>query len=99
MNRESQPLIMTEASATVRNEQGIHCRPSAQIIKETEGYEGVVKVSNESGDCDLRSVMDLLMLALGKGSVVRIEVDGPGEVEFCRKLVDLFEYHFDFPRD
>jgi len=88
---------MTEATATIRNEQGIHCRPSARIIQEAEHFEGRLKVTGEYGECDLRSAMDLLMLALGKGSEIRIEVDGPGEQEFCRKLVELFEFHFDFP--
>lgn len=88
---------MTEATATVRNEQGIHCRPSARIIVESEKFEGSIRVSNEFGECDLRSAMDLLMLALAKGSEVRIQVDGPGEEEFCRKLVELFEFNFDFP--
>jgi phosphocarrier protein len=90
---------MTVATAIIRNEQGIHCRPSAKIIMEAKGFEGSVKVSSEYDECDLSSAMDLLMLALAKGSEVKIEVDGSGEREFCQKLVELFEYNFDFPQD
>lgn len=88
---------MKEATATVRNEQGIHCRPAANIILEAKEFEGELKVTGEYGECDLRNAMDLIMLALGKGSEVTIQVDGPGEEAFCEKLIGLFEFNFDFP--
>lgn len=88
---------MTEATATIQNEQGIHCRPTARIIQEAQRFKGEMRVTGEYGECDLRSAMGLLMLSLGKGSAIRIQVDGPGEQKFCAKLVELFEFHFDFP--
>ncbi len=88
---------MTEATATVRNEQGIHCRPAADIVLKAREFEGSLRVTGEYGECDLRGAMELIMLALGKGSEVTIQVDGPGEEAFCKKLVELFEFNFDFP--
>lgn len=79
------------------NAQGIHCRPSAVIIKEVNSYPGKVLVVSERGDSDLRSVMSLLKLGLGPGSQVSITVTGPDEEDYCQKLVDLFQKHYDFP--
>lgn len=88
---------MFEARAVVRNEAGIHCRPSAILVTEGSAYPGRILVTAASGSCDLRSALELIMLGLESGAEVTIQVAGPDEVEYCKKLVGLFETHFDFP--
>lgn len=89
---------MFELSATVRNRDGIHCRPSATIIKAAAGYAGEMFIRSERGHSDLRSVIALMTLALLPGEKVTIRVTGPEEEAMCRQLVALFETHFDFPK-
>lgn len=88
---------MVQRRATVRNAHGIHCRPSAVIIKAMEGYAGKVSIQAASGTTDLRSMLGLLTLGLECGKEVTISVDGPDEAATADKLVELFEHHFDFP--
>ncbi len=88
---------MVERKAVIQNTQGIHCRPSALIVKYAGGYAGVIDVIGEGGRCALRSIMELMTLELYPGSEVLIRVEGPDEEEVCQKLVELFETHFDFP--
>ncbi len=88
---------MIERHAMIQNMQGIHCRPSAVIIKESQDYPGIVEVSNGTHSCDLKSVLGLLSLGLQKGSEVRIRVSGPDEEEMGGRLAALFSKHFDFP--
>ena len=88
---------MTEVQAVVQNEAGIHCRPSAILIKEGCAYEGDILVTSASGSCNLKSALELIMLCLEKGAAVNIRVSGPDEAAFARKLAGLFETHFDFP--
>ena len=88
---------MIEKSATVRNDLGIHCRPSAVIIKECGRYAGQMGIGTESGPADLRSLIALVALGLEKGARVDIRVSGPDEERVCARLVELFETHFDFP--
>ena len=83
--------------ATIANSQGIHCRPSAVIVKEFMGYPGTIRISNGKGSCDVSSVMQLLSLELHLGSKVKIEVEGENEVAVADRLVELFQTHFDFP--
>lgn len=90
-------VAMIEMSATVRNANGIHCRPSAVIAKEVMNYPGEIKVITENGTCDPRSIMALISMGLQEGARVRIRVSGPDEAMWCRKLVNLFEKHYDFP--
>ncbi len=88
---------MFEANAIVKNEAGIHCRPSAILVKEGMAYSGEILVIAESGTCTLTSALDLIILGLEPGAGVVIQVTGPDEETFCKKLAELFETHFDFP--
>ena len=89
---------MVTAEATIRNEAGIHCRPSTHIVKTIRDYEGEMKVVNPDGvESDLRSMLSLMMLALSCGTKVKLEVTGPQEEEQLQVLVGLFEYEYDFP--
>ena len=88
---------MIEKKAVVQNAQGIHCRPSALIVKFASEYDGVIKVVGGRGVTGLRSIMELMTLELYPDSEVKIQVQGPDEERMCDELVKLFETHFDFP--
>ncbi len=88
---------MVEQRAVIKNEQGIHCRPSAVIIKSIQGYDGQASVCSASGEANLQSIMGLLSLCLEQGTEVQVRVDGPDEESICAQLVKLFETEFDFP--
>ena len=88
---------MVEIPSIIRNTAGIHCRPSAVIIKEAMNYPGIIRVTANSRESDLRSVMSLLALGLHQGATLTIQVSGPNEETFCRKLVALFQTRFDYP--
>ncbi len=88
---------MIKAKAVVQNEAGIHCRPSAILVQEGCAYEGEILVTAQAGSCNLKSALELIMLGLEKGTEINIEVTGPDEEDEAKKLVELFETHFDFP--
>lgn len=88
---------MVEGKATVQNEAGIHCRPTAVIIEEASKYDGAITVIGERGTTTLGSALEMMILALEKGAQITIQVEGPDEEATLQKFVDLFEYHFDFP--
>lgn len=88
---------MIEKTATIINEHGIHCRPSAMIVRAVADYEGTIHVSGERGATALHSIMELMAMELHAGASVRISVSGPDEEHVCDRLVALFETEFDFP--
>lgn len=90
---------MKSCAATVRNEFGIHCRPSAVIAQEVRSYPGRITVRTSDGrEADPRRLLELISLGIHCGESVSIEVDGPDEDRVCARLVELFETNFDFPR-
>jgi phosphocarrier protein len=88
---------MVERTAVIRNAAGIHCRPSACIVKAVTGYPGNITVISPAGSCDPRSIMGLIAMGLEPGTNITIRVEGPDEEAQCDKLVELFETHYDFP--
>ena len=88
---------MQKRTAIIQNAQGIHCRPSAVIVKEVAGYPGRITLRNRNGACDVSSVMQLLSMELHQGSHVSVEVEGETEERVADRLVELLETHFDFP--
>lgn len=90
--------MVAKGHATIRNEAGIHCRPSTHIIKEVKDYDGRMKVSCTEGESDLRSMLTLMMLGLTEGTAVDLEVEGPDEDAQLEKLIGLFEFEYDFPQ-
>lgn len=88
---------MVEVWATIQNEAGIHCRPSAEIVKVARTFPGEISVSCGDLRCDPRSVLALMAMGLARGTRVKITVSGDGEEAFARKLVELFERRYDFP--
>ena len=88
---------MIERTATIRNGQGIHCRPSAKIVTEASRHSCQILVLAEAGEADLRSLLSLVSLGLQEGTTVKIQVTGADEVAVCDQMVELFETQFDFP--
>ncbi len=89
--------FMVETKAMIRNAAGIHCRPTAEIIKVAVEYDGVVTVVAKSGSCELGSVLELLMLGLEPGTEITLQIDGPDEEAAAPRFKKLFETNFDFP--
>ncbi len=89
---------MIEVQTTVRNTAGIHCRPSALIVKAVGDFSGDLRIINPEGrTADPRSIMDLLALGLHEGHRITIQVEGPGEEAMAERIAELFARHFDFP--
>jgi phosphotransferase system HPr (HPr) family protein len=88
---------MVEAVAVIKNEAGIHCRPSAILVKEGSSYAGKITITAPTGSCDLTSALECIMLGMEQGTEITVQVSGPDEEAYAKKLVELLETHFDFP--
>ena len=89
--------MSVKGKAKIQNEAGIHCRPSAHIVKAMKDYPGTLLLRHDGEESDLRSMLSLMMLALTHGTEVEVEVSGPDEQNQFQKLIDLLEFEYDFP--
>ena len=57
---------------TVTNKLGIHARPAAQFVKTASNFSCDIQVEKDDEQADGKSIMGLMMLAAGHGSILTI---------------------------
>ncbi len=88
---------MVEVAAVIKNEAGIHCRPTAVITQAVAGVKSTITITAPAGSCQIGSALELLMLGLEQGTQITIQAKGPDEASAAAKFKELFETEFDFP--
>ncbi len=80
---------MITKKLTVLNKLGIHARPAAQFVRAASKYKSDVTVVKDDESVDGKSIMGLMMLAVGCGAVITVTVDGPDEEASMAALEEL----------
>ena len=85
---------MIRNTATISNKLGLHARASAKLTKLAGSFQCEVHMSRNDRRINAKSIMGVMMLAAGLGSVVDIETDGPQEREAMDALLALIADKF-----
>jgi phosphocarrier protein HPr len=80
---------------TIQNKLGIHARPAAQFVKIASKFSSDIRVEKDEEEVDGKSIMGLMMLAAGHGSVIAISTDGDDELAAMDALQDLIDRKFE----
>ena len=65
-----------QATVTICNARGLHARASAKFVKFAENFQSSITVTSDGETVDGRSILDLMMLAAGPGTIVQIKATG-----------------------
>ena len=74
---------------TINNRLGLHARPSAQITQVASRHTSEVWISKNGRRVNAKSIMGVMMLAAGQGSVLTVEADGPDEQQAIDAIGEL----------
>ena len=85
---------MIQTEATISNKLGLHARASAKLTKLAAAYPCEVWMSRGERRINAKSIMGVMMLAAGIGSVVQIETEGEREQEAMDALLGLINDKF-----
>jgi phosphocarrier protein len=87
---------MSEVSTTVRvrNREGLHARPAAELVRLASRFECEVWVERDGLEVNGKSIMGVLMLAAEPGSVLRIRAVGDDAEEALGELAALVDGGF-----
>ncbi|MFC4990672.1 HPr family phosphocarrier protein [Rubritalea tangerina] len=80
---------------TITNKLGIHARPAAQFVKTANGFDAEITVEKDGEEVDGKSIMGLMMLAAGHGSVLTITTEGNDADESLKAIGDLIARNFE----
>ena len=85
---------MPSKEITVSNKLGIHARPAAQFVKTASEFEAEILVEKDGEEVNGKSIMGLMMLAAGQGSVLKLIAEGADAEEALEALGDLVTRNF-----
>ena len=85
---------MQQQECEIINKLGLHARASALFVKTASRFQSEVKLAREGVEVNGKSIMGIMMLAAAKGTIVRLTVSGPDEVEAMQVIGDLIRDGF-----
>lgn len=88
---------MREEDIEIINKLGLHARAAAKLVKCASNFYCDVNVSRDGKTINAKSIMGLMMLAAGKGTVITIMTDGVDENQAMHELTSLITNRFGEP--
>ncbi len=79
---------------TIVNKRGLHARAAARFVQTAERFEAEITVTKDSTTVGGTSIMGLMMLAAGPGSVIRVTAEGPDAEVALAALAELVDGMF-----
>ncbi|WP_067143169.1 HPr family phosphocarrier protein [Oceanivirga salmonicida] len=82
---------MKRINLKVKNEQGLHARPSTKFVQITQKYEGDIKVIFNDEEVDAKNVMGLMLLAISKNDEFTVVANLDNEISE-KEVLDELKY-------
>lgn len=76
------------------NELGLHARSAGQIAKLAQNCRAGLWLQKDDQRVDATSIMDILSLACGKGTRIRLIIDNAADIDVLNAIVELVESGF-----
>lgn len=88
---------MIGAEVEIVNKLGLHARAAAKLVDCANHFASRVRIGSAGNMVDAKSIMSVMMLAAGKGTLLMLEVDGRDEAEAMKALALLIGDRFGEP--
>ena len=85
---------MIKTQVTISNKLGLHARASAKLTKLAGTFQSDVFMTRNERRVNAKSIMGVMMLAAGIGSLVELEVDGDDENTAAEAIIALIDDKF-----
>lgn len=86
---------MIQNQVTIINKLGLHARAAAKFVSCAAAFSSAIRVGKDGALVDGKSIMSVMMLAAGKGTVLDLEIDGNDEVAALEAIEVLINNRFD----
>ena len=86
---------MIERDLEIRNKLGLHARAAAKLVHTAARFKSDIKIRKGDEEVDGKSILGILLLAAGRGSVVTIRAAGDDETDALNAVQELIDRKFD----
>ena len=86
---------MPERETVISNRLGLHARAAAKLVQTVQGFKSGVWLRARGHEVDARSIMGVMMLAAGTGTLLTVRAEGSDAEAALAAVVDLIERKFD----
>jgi phosphocarrier protein HPr len=84
-----------ETQVTIVNKLGLHARAAAKFVACTSSFSSRIQTGKDGNLVDGKSIMSIMMLAAGKGTVLDLHIAGDDEQSALEALTTLIANRFD----
>lgn len=88
---------MIQTQVTIINKLGLHARAAAKFVSCAAAFASTIQAGKDGKLVDGKSIMSVMMLAAGKGTVLDLQIDGRDEEAALEALQNLVANRFDEP--
>ena len=85
---------MIDTTIDVINKLGLHARASGKLIEVTSKFRSSIQIGKCDKLIDAKNIMSLLMMGAGKGTTLRLVIDGTDEEQALQEIETLFAAKF-----
>lgn len=86
---------MIQTQVIIVNKLGLHARAAAKFVACAAAFSSSIKAGRDGQLVDGKSIMSVMMLAAGKGTVLDLHIQGRDEEAALEALKTLIENRFD----
>ena len=79
----------------IKNKLGLHARPAAMFVRIANQFSSEITVEKDNEQVNGKSIMGLMMLAAGCGSILNVTAQGDDADDALKALSELAERKFD----
>lgn len=85
---------MISRDVRVANRLGLHARAAARFVQTASRYRSRITLGRDSRAMDGKSILGILLLAAGQGSILTVTADGDDEEAALLALAELVAGRF-----
>ena len=86
---------MNERQIEIKNKLGLHARAAAKLVHTAARFKCDIKIRKGEEEVDGKSILGILLLAAGRGSVITVRANGDDENDAMDAIQELIDRKFD----
>jgi phosphocarrier protein HPr len=81
---------MLEHEVTIKSPTGLNAHASAKLVQVLAPFSSQVTLSGKGREVNAKSIMGVMLLAAGPGTVLKVKIDGDDESEALQAVQNFF---------